>query len=167
MWGTHIQLFKEIILSGSWALEALIFDVLNVKDFRFVLYEMMQTSGTSTGIGGFKVCDPSRPVPKRKKMRPQKKRSNWNMNFLALQFLLYILCLSPHPVEAAESKLESASIAGKINEQWLITAPVTCDGGLGGTEKLHFFLHFQSPVLQKEAKNPPGSCLFTETAIYK
>lgn len=61
------------------------------------------------------------------------------MNFLALQFLLYILCLSPRPVEAAESKLESASIAGKINEQWLITAPVTCDGGLGGTEKLHFF----------------------------
>lgn len=39
------------------------------------------------------------------------------MNFLALQFLLYILCLSSRPVEAAESKLGSASVAGKINEQ--------------------------------------------------
>lgn len=74
-------------MNGSWALEAQIFDVLNVRGFRLALYEIMQTSGTSTAIGGggFNVCDPSRPVSKnningkkKKKVRrkPQKKRSN-------------------------------------------------------------------------------------------
>lgn len=30
-------------------------------------------------------------------------------------------------------------LQGKINEQWLITAPVPCDGGLGGAENCNFF----------------------------
>lgn len=53
-------------MNGSWALEAQIFDVLNARDFRLALYEIMQTSGTSTAIrgGGFNVCDPSRRVLK-------------------------------------------------------------------------------------------------------
>lgn len=53
-------------MNGSWALEAQNFDVLNVRDFRLTLYEIMQISGISTAIkdGGFNVCDPSRPVLK-------------------------------------------------------------------------------------------------------
>lgn len=46
MWGTQIAAIQgsnlNLILNGSWAFKAQIFDVLNVKDLRFVLYEIMQ-----------------------------------------------------------------------------------------------------------------------------
>lgn len=66
-WNSYSSYYnKEVILNGSWALEAQIFDMLNVRDFRLALYEIMQTSGTSTAIrgGGFNVCDLSRRVLK-------------------------------------------------------------------------------------------------------
>lgn len=73
-------------MNGSWALETPIFDVLNVRNFRLALNEIMQTSGTSTAIrgGGFKMCDPSRLVSKnnikRKKIKVRRKAEKKRLN---------------------------------------------------------------------------------------